>query len=158
MVLIKNLTKMKKILRITLFSILVLGASSKVSAQESYGGALNLFPSFGSFSSITGNYEIPLAQNFTISPEATLPFSFDYILAGARVDYYFDSLLGLNEPWDIWAGVGAGLFIALDDAYASGGDIGLILHVGAEYKFNKTWGLILDAGAYGGSLGVGIHL
>jgi len=148
---------MKKLLRITLFCVFAFGASSTMSAQESYGGALNLFPSFGSFSSVTGNYEIPLAQNFTISPEVTLPFSFDYVLAGARVDYYFDSLLGLNEPWDIWAGAGAGFIIGLDDAYTGSG-LDLILHVGAEYKFNQTWGLILDAGAYGGSLGVGIHM
>ena len=148
---------MKKILRITLFSILVLGASSKVSAQESYGGALNLFGTFGNYTSITGNYEIPLATNWTISPTATIPLDFDFLVAGARVDYYFDSLLGLNEPWDIWGGVGAGFVIGLDDAY-SGDGIDLILHVGAEYKFNETWGIILDGGAGGGSLGVGIHL
>lgn len=148
---------MKKNLRIILFSILLMGASSHLHAQESYGGALNLFGSFGEYSVITGSYEIPLATNWTISPQATIPFDFDFIVAGARVDYYFDSILGLNEPWDIWGGVGAGLVIGLDEAY-SGDGIDLILNIGTEYKFNDKLGIILAFGENGASLGVGIHL
>jgi len=53
--------------------------------------------------------------------------------------------------------VGAGFVIDLDDAY-SGDGIDLILNIGAEYKFNDTWGIILAGGANGASIGVGIHL
>ena len=147
---------MKKLLRITLFCVFAFGASSTMSAQESYGGALNLFATFGNNSSVTGNYEISLAKNWTISTEATIPFAFDYIRAGARVDYYFDSLLKLNEPWDIWGGVGAGFNIGIASDYNS--DLAWNLHIGGEYKFNQTWGIILEAGNGGGSLGVGIHM
>ena len=151
---------MKNLLKIALFCVFTFGTSSAVNAQESYGGALNLFGAFGDYSAITGNYEIPLATNWTISPQATIPLDFNFIIAGARVDYYFDSLLSLNEPWDIWGGAGAGVLIGLDDAYKGG--ISLILNIGAEYKFNEKWGIILDAGdaggGFGGSLGVGIHL
>lgn len=146
---------MKKLLRIALFCVFTFGVSSAVSAQESYK-ALNLFATFGDNSSVSGNYEIPLAKNFTISPEATVPFDFDYIRAGARVDYYFDSLIGLNEPWDIWGGVGAGFNIGLASDYTS--DLDLNLHIGGEYKFNAKFGIILEAGNGGGSLGLGIHM
>lgn len=148
---------MKKLLRIALFCVFTFGASTAVNAQESYGGALNLFATFGNNSSVTGNYEFALAKNFTISPEATVPFDFDYIAAGARVDYYFDSLIKLNEPWDIWGGVSAGFRIGLADEWA-GDDLRLDLHIGGEYKFNQKWGIILEAGNNGGSFGVGIHL
>ena len=147
---------MKKLLRITLFCVFAFGATSTLSAQESYGGALNLFATFGNNSSVTGNYEIALAKNWTISPEATIPFDFDYIGAGARVDYYFDSLLKLNEPWDIWGGVGAGFNIGIGNDYNS--DLAWNLHIGGEYKFNQKWGIILEAGNGGGSLGLGIHM
>jgi hypothetical protein len=98
---------------------------------------LNLFVTFGDNSSVTGNYEFALGNNFTISPVAKLPFDFDYISAGARVDYYFDSLLKLNEPWDIWAGVGARYRLGLADHY-NGNDINLNVHIGGEYKLNQT--------------------
>ncbi|MEI6864617.1 hypothetical protein [Flavicella sp.] len=149
---------MKKLIRISLLlCVFTFGASSTVSAQESYGGALNLFAKIGDDSAISGYYEFALAKNFTISPEATIPLNFDYIHAGARVDYYFDSLLNLNEPWDIWGGAGAGLYMGTHDD----GGIILDLHIGGEYKFNQTWGIILEAGGRDGgtgSLGVGIHL
>lgn len=149
---------MKKLLTLSLFCLFTFGVSSKMVAQESYGNALNLFATFGSNSSITGNYEFPLAKNFTISPEATLPFDFDYIAAGARVDYYFDSLIKLNEPWDIWGGVSAGFKIGLASDYVADDDLRLDLHIGGEYKFNQKFGIILEAGNNGGSLGLGIHM
>ena len=140
-----------------MFCVFTFGVSTAVSAQESYGKALNLFATLGNNSSVTGNYEIALAKNFTISPEATVPFDLDYIRAGARVDYYFDSLLKLNEPWDIWGGAAAGFNIGLGDGYV-GDDIDISLHIGAEYKFSQKWGLILEGGNGGGSIGVGIHM
>lgn len=145
---------MKKLVKIALFCVFTFGATSAVSAQESYSGALNLFANIGNNSSIAGNYEFPLAKNFTISPTAAIALDFDYIYAGARVDYYFDSLLKLNEPWDIWGGAGLGFTFENDNENQTALD----LHIGAEYKFNKTWGIILEGGANGGNIGVGIHL
>jgi hypothetical protein len=146
---------MKKLLTIAFFSAFTFGTSTVVSAQESYAGALNVFATLGNNSSVSANYEFALAKNFTISPEATIPFDLDYISAGARVDYYFDSLLNLVEPWDVWAGAGVGFNIGSD---SNNDDLNLNLHIGGEYKFNQTWGLILEGGNGGGSLGVGIHL
>tara|TARA_B100000809_G_scaffold266892_2_gene332630 strand:- start:3664 stop:4101 length:438 start_codon:yes stop_codon:yes gene_type:complete len=145
---------MKKSITILLFCAFILGATEAVSAQESYAGALNVFASFGNKSAVNANYEFALGKNLTISPEATIPFDFDYMFAGARVDYYFDSLLELNEPWDIWAGGGAGFMIGKNDIVDG---INLNFHVGGEYKFNQKWGVILEGGNVF-SLGVGIHL
>ena len=148
---------MKNLFTIALFCVFALGANSKLSAQESYGNALNVFATFGDNSSVTANYEFPLAKNWTISPQGTIPFDLGYIRAGARVDYYFDSLLSLNEPWDIWGGVGAGFNIGIADDY-NGDNLSLNLNLGGEYKFNEKFGIILEAGNYGGSIGLGIHL
>lgn len=145
---------MKKSLRIALFCVFTFGATSVVSAQESYAGALNIFANIGDNTSVSANYEFALAKNFTISPEVTLPFDLNYMFAGARVDYYFDSLLKLNEPWDIWAGAGAGLLIGS----AAEDSLNINFHIGGEYKFNETWGLILETGLDSANIGVGIHL
>jgi hypothetical protein len=146
---------MKKLF--TAFSLVfVLFFSNQVIAQEDYS-ALNLFVSFGSNAAINGHYEIPIANNLTVSPSATVAFDFDYIALGARLDYYFDSLLKLNEPWDIWAGIDSGFVLGDDD---DNDDFSLNLHAGVEYKINETWGIIAEFGggtsSFGG-IGVGIH-
>ena len=145
---------MKNLVLLVLLS-LGLGIYS-VSAQENYGGAINAFVKFGDNSSISANYEFQVANNVTVSPEARIWFSGENDLAiGGRADYYFDSLLGLNEPWDIWGGADAGFVLG------DGDDFSINLHIGAEYKFNETWGLILEFGGgttTAGGIGVGIHL
>lgn len=130
--------------------------SNDLTAQEDYS-ALNLFVSFGSNAAINGHYEIPIANNLTVSPAATVAFDFDYIALGARMDYYFDSLLKLKEPWDIWGGVDAGFVLGDDE---DNDDFSLNLHAGVEYKLNDTWGIIAEFGggtASFGGIGVGIH-
>jgi len=146
---------MKKLFTIFALSLIFFYSTSS-SAQEDYS-ALNLFVSFGSNAAINGHYEIPIAENLTVSPAATVAFDFDYIALGGRLDYYFDSLLKLNEPWDIWGGVDAG-FVMGDDE--DNDDFSLNLHAGVEYKINKTWGIIAEFGggtASSGGIGVGIH-
>ena len=133
------------------------GLYSSSYAQESFSNALNVFVSLGENNTIAGYYEFPLSQDLTISPEVSVPLDFDYFYAGARVDYYFDTLLTLSEPWDIWGGIGAGLFLGSNVE----SDVFTNLHIGGEYKFNETWGIILESGFLNGgsgSLGVGIHL
>ena len=146
---------MKKLFTILALTFIFLSTTDAF-AQEDYS-ALNLFVSFGDNAAINGHYEIPIAENLTVSPAATLAFDFDYIALGARMDYYFDSLLKLNEPWDIWGGVDAGFVISDED---DADDFSLNLHAGVEYKINKTWGIIAEFGggtASSGGIGVGIH-
>ncbi|MEN8187332.1 MAG: hypothetical protein ABFR05_09410 [Bacteroidota bacterium] len=154
---------MKKLLITLLFGGFLLGFSNFTYAQEDYSG-LNVFVKFGDESAASAHYEIPIAKNFTISPAVAFSFDFDYIAIGGRADYYFDSLLNINEPWDIWAGVDTGFVIGneKDDVKDYYDDFELNLHAGVEYKFNETWGIIAEIGGGGnfgvfGTFGVGIH-
>ena len=146
---------MKNIFTLLLAAGLFIALSGNIYAQENYGGALNTFVKFGSNSSIAANYEFQVAPSLTVSPEARVWFSGDNNLAlGGRADYYFDSLLGLNEPWDIWAGVDAG-FITGD-----GDNFSLNIHAGVEYKINDLIGIIAEFGGgttTAGGIGVGFH-
>lgn len=145
---------MKKIYTFCLLAGLFLALSGSVYAQENHGNALNLFVKFGDNSSISANYEFQVHPDITVSPEARIWFSGNGFALGARADYYFDRLFNLAEPWDIWGGADAGFIIDGDD------DFSLNLHAGAEYKFNDTWGIILELGGgttAAGGIGVGIH-
>jgi hypothetical protein len=150
-----NIILMKNLFRLLLAAVLFLALSSQSYAQENYGGALNAFVKFGDNSSISGNFEFQVAPSLTLSPEARIWFSGDNNLAlGGRADYYFDSLFGLVEPWDIWAGVDAG-FITGD-----GDDFSLNFHAGVEYKISDFIGIIAEFGGgtvSSGGIGVGFH-
>lgn len=145
---------MKKLITFLLFTGLFIGFSNSVFAQEDYS-ALNLYVSFGENSAINAQYEIPVATNLTVSPAVVIPFDFDYLTLGVRADYYFDSLMNLPEPWDIWGGVDTGFVLGNDNDVFN-----INAHVGVEYKFNETWGILAEFGggtASFGGLGVGIH-
>ncbi len=131
---------------------------SQLSAQENHGKAMNVFVKFGSSSSIAANYEIQVAQDITLAPTARVWFSGKNTFAlGGRGDFYFDRLFGLASPWDIWAGVDAGVVVAGD---TNKDDFNLNLHAGVEYKFNDMLGIIFEFGGgstSSGGIGLAIH-
>ena len=144
---------MKKLVTLLLFGFVFTAFTNNVTAQEDYS-ALNLYMSFGGNGAINAQYEIPIVENVTISPAVVIPLDFDDLSVGVRADYYFDSLMKLPEPWDIWGGVDTGIVLGGDDAFNING------HVGVEYKFNETWGILAEFGggtASFGGIGVGIH-
>jgi hypothetical protein len=146
---------MKNLFTFFLAAGLFIALSGTAHAQENYGGALNAFLKFGDDASISANYEFQVAPSLTLSPEARIWFSGENNLAiGGRADYYFDSLLELVEPWDIWLGVDAG-FISGD-----GDNFGLNAHLGVEYKISDFIGIIAEFGGgttTAGGIGVGFH-
>ena len=147
---------MKNFYILLVVAIMTLAMSQETMAQENHGNALNAFVKFGDNSSIGAFYEFQVHPDITVSPEARIWFGDNSQFAiGARADYYFDRIFKLAEPWDIWGGAGAGFVIDGDD------DFDFNIHAGGEYKFNDTWGIILEIGggtAFSGGLGVGIHL
>ena len=149
---------MKNIYTLLVVAGLFLALSQTAVAQENHGNALNAFVKFGSNSSLGAFYEFQVHPDITVSPEARIWFGDDKKIAlGARGDYYFDRIFKLAEPWDIWGGAGIGFVIQDND----GDNIDFNIHAGGEYKFNETWGLILEIGggsAFSGGIGVGIHL
>ncbi len=144
---------MKKLITLLFFGFVFAAITNNVTAQEDYS-ALNLYVSFGDNGAINAQYEIPIVENVTISPAVVIPFDFDNLSVGVRADYYFDSLMKLPEPWDIWGGVDTGIVLGGNDAFNING------HVGVEYKFDETWGILAEFGggtASFGGIGVGIH-
>ena len=146
---------MKKIFICLLASGLFMAFSENAMAQENYGNALNAFVKFGSNSSLAANYEFQVAPSITVAPEARVWFSGENNLAlGGRADYYVDSLFGLVEPWDIWAGVDAGFLTGNGDSFS------INIHAGVEYKINDFIGIIAEFGGgttTAGGIGVGFH-
>jgi len=134
---------MKKLVTLLLFTGLFVSVSNTAMAQEDYQ-ALNLAISFGNNTKIKANYEIDVANYITVAPAVTVPLNFDYIGLGVKADYYFDGLMSLPDPWDIWAGVDTSFNIGQDDDIFD-----INAHVGVEYKFNETWGILAEFG--GGS-------
>jgi hypothetical protein len=147
---------MKNIFTLLLAAGLFFALAGNAYAQENHGGALNTFFKFGSNASIAANYEFQVANNITVSPEARFWFSGDNDMAlGGRADYYFDSIFGLPERWDIWAGVDAGFLIGDGDSFS------VNAHAGVEYRFTNAIGIILEfAGGVtsSGGIGVAFHL
>lgn len=122
--------------------------------KESHGNALNILTGFGDATTIYGFYEFAITPDLTASPSAFIKFgdNSDFALGG-RLDYYFDTLLKLPNPWDIYLGVDA-------EIYFDEGDFDFNVHFGTEYIFNDKFGIIAEfgAGSYiSGALGVGIH-
>ena len=132
---------------------------SQLTAQNSYGNALNTFVKFGSNSSIAANYEIQVANDITVAPTARIWFSGKNTFAlGGRADYYFDRLFGLGSRWDIWAGPDAGFVVSGD---TNKDDFNLNLHAGVEYKFSSAFGIIFEFGGgstSSGGIGLAFHL
>ncbi|MGB5403367.1 MAG: hypothetical protein WBN13_05280 [Robiginitalea sp.] len=147
---------MKNIFTLLLAAGLFLALAGNTYAQENHGGALNTFVKFGDNASIAANYEFQVANNITVSPEARFWFSGENDMAlGGRADYYFDSLFGLPEKWDIWAGVDAGFLIGDGDSFT------VNAHAGVEYRFTNAIGIIFEfAGGVtsSGGIGVAFHL
>ncbi len=154
---------MKNLLTLLFVFVLTVGLSISTSAQEvkklldksegSHGNALNLFFGFGNDFTVNGHYEFGLTNDITVSPVARIRFGDNTGLAlGARADFYFDRLLKLTQPWDIYAGV--------DAMFDFDTDFDIHGHMGVEYLFTSKWGLIAEFGfgdISSGSLGVGIH-
>ena len=147
---------MKKLVTLLLTIGVFMIAAETTYAQENYGGVLNTFVKFGDDASIGAHYEIQVASSVTVSPEARIWFNDENTIAlGGRADYYFDELLGLVEPWDIWGGVDAGIITNGDD------DFDLNIHIGFEYKLSDTLGLVLELGGgstTSGGIGLSIRL
>ena len=102
------------------------------------------------------NYEIPIATDITIAPAAGTDFNFNHLSLGVKANYYFDSLFGLTDPWDIYAGVNLGYGIGLNN---NNSDFAFGLQVAGRWFWNDKWGVYAEiAGGNldgaGGGIGV----
>lgn len=98
------------------------------------------------------SYEIPVASAITIAPAAFTDLDLDRLTLGVKGNFYFDDLIGLSEPWDVYAGanLGFGLWIG-DDKNNHSNDLDLGLQVGGRWFWSDKWGVYAEIG--GGKLG-----
>lgn len=128
--------------KITLLLILVVGLFTIDSAYSQAVKQLN-------FGFVGISYDIPVAADIAIAPFAGTNFNFDYLVLGAKGNYYFDKIMSLTDPWDVYAGANLGYGIGMGND--KDGDLALGLQVGGRWFWNEKWGLYLELG--GGNLG-----
>jgi hypothetical protein len=143
---------MKKLLTIiTLVGVLSLGSNTVFGQAQKQ---LNI-------GFVGVNYEIPIATDITIAPAVGTDFNFNHLSIGVKANYYFDTLFGLTEPWDVYAGVNAGYGIGLGDSNDS--DFAFGLQVAGRWFWSDKWGVYVEAAFgnldnAGGGIGVTMKL
>lgn len=95
------------------------------------------------------SYDIPVATDIAVTPFASTDFDINYLIIGVKGSYYFDNLISLPEPWDLYAGANAGYGLGINDG--NGNDLDIGLQVGGRWFWNDKWGIYLEFG--GGKLG-----
>lgn len=112
------------------------------------------------------SYEIPITNEISVSPLFNTNLGLDFMVVGAKGDYNFDDLIGIDSEWDLYAGINAGLrlWIVDRDDYNNGVNNGYIqtgLQVGGRWFWNETWGINLELNGgtgVGGLIGVTMKL
>lgn len=164
-----------------------------------FGNTLNIGLGFG-YGNYAGvpimlNYEIDVANNFTLAPfigfgtntynergggyytskGEWIPvddyyYRSIYIPIGLKGTFYFDELLGLIDPLDIYAAASLGFtywnwssnhgdFDSSDYRKSQGASaLWLALHIGIEYHFNDKIGAFLDASTGMSTIGISIKM
>ena len=105
---------------------------------------------------VTGNsYYIPVYVSFdfgvhpdiTIGPQVGLDLAFNYLNLGFRGDYHFNTIIGIPQNWDFYAGLSSGFSlkmksneIKVDDGFIIGGQ------VGGRWYWSEKWGLNVELG------------
>ncbi|MCK5781012.1 MAG: hypothetical protein KAH10_00340 [Flavobacteriales bacterium] len=111
-----------------------------------------------SFGIVGASWEIPVHQDITIAPTAYTNWDFNHLTLGVKGNYYFDRLLDLPSPWDVYGGANVGFGIALSDGNTS--ELNLGLQVGGRWFWSEKWGVYLEfgGGKLGGQAGLGLTM
>lgn len=120
---------MKKLLTIIALSGILFFSASTVFAQAQR--QLNI-------GFVGVSYEIPVATDITIAPAIGTDFNFNHLSIGVRANYYFDSLFGLPDEWDVFGGANLGYGIGLDN---NNSDFAFGLQIGGRWFWNDKWGV-----------------
>lgn len=107
------------------------------------------------------SYDIPIGENLSIAPMARTNFDVNYLVAGVKLDYYFDTLIDLPAPWDLYGGANTGFVLWKHSEYSKSSSFDFGLEVGARYFWSEKWGVVLEFSGginYGGMLGLTMKL
>jgi outer membrane immunogenic protein len=105
---------------------------------------------------VTGNsYYIPVYIGFdfgvhsdiTIGPQAGLDLAFNYLNLGFRGDYHFNTIIGIPQNWDFYAGLSSGFSIKMKSNEIKVSDGFFIgAQVGGRWYWSDIWGLNVEFG------------
>lgn len=142
---------MKKLITLIALSGILFFSASTVFAQAQRQLNIGL---------IGVSYEIPIATDITIAPAVGVDINFNHLSIGVKANYYFDTLFGLPDEWDVFGGVNLGYGIGLDN---NNSDVAFALQIGGRWFWNDTWGVYVELGGgnldgAGGGIGVTMKL
>lgn len=127
---------MKKALLIMTFVAAGLYANAQAAKVLNFGGL-----GTGLYASI----EFPVHSAITIAPLVNTDWEFNHLVIAAKGNFYFDELIGLDSPWDFYAGANLGWRISDDGKFNAG------LQVGGRWFWSEKWGINAE---FGGGTGV----
>jgi hypothetical protein len=142
---------MKKVLLLAVIALAGLSASAQISKKLNFGGL---------GTGLYLGYELPLgASPITIVPQVNTDYEFNRFIIGAKGNFYFNNIFGLNSSWDVYAGANAGWRLDNKNDNDSGFDIGA--QIGGRWYWNDKWGLNAEFGggtSVLGGLGVTMNM
>ena len=85
--------------------------------------------------------------DITLGPQAGLDLAINYLNLGFRADYHFNTLMGIPQNWDFYAGATTGFSIILqsNDIKVKNGVLGGA-QVGGRWYWSSRWGLNVEFG------------
>ncbi len=164
---------MKKIYFFFVFSFFITSAVAQGSLAKGEN-QLNAGIGFSSFGvPLYVGADFGILESITIGPRISYrKYSEKYIgnkysqsltVISFNGNYHFNTLLNLQAPWDLYAGVTLGYYLWSDVKWNNGSTtsfggeasgIGFDAQVGARYFFNDQWALNLEFGGGTGSGGI----
>jgi len=93
------------------------------------------------------SFEFGVHPDITLGPQAGMDLSFDYLNLAFRGDYHFNTLIGISQEWDFYAGTTAGfsILIGTENVTVKNG-LYIGLQVGGRWYWSDRWGLNLEFG------------
>ena len=96
------------------------------------------------------SYDFGVHPDITVAPQAGLDLSFNWLNLGVRGDYHFNTLMGIPQDWDFYAGISTGYSIWIGSKNTSVSSFFFNGQIGGRWYWNEKWGLNLEFG--GGNL------
>jgi outer membrane immunogenic protein len=136
---------MKKIIIIVAMSLAIMS----LAAQERDERTMNHKQL--NFGVLYGSYEQSVHPDITVKGELSLgAYAGSSVILSAKGNYYWDRLLNLPENWDLYSGVGLGIFLGYSNiAY-------IAYETSARWHWSEKWSL--NFGYSNTTMGLGVTM
>ena len=96
------------------------------------------------------SYDFGVHPDITVAPQVGIDLSFDWLNLGVRGDYHFNTLMGIPQDWDFYAGLSTGYSILIGSSNNNASSFFFNGQIGGRWYWSDKWGLNLEFG--GGNL------